>query len=376
MSDGLNKEGQDRRSIRTGDGIPDGSMTTDSVSVIVPCYNEAKHISAFLESLHCQSLNGLRWEVLIADGMSQDGTREVIEGYRKILPALRLIDNPSRFVSSGLNTAIRQAKGDIIIRMDVHTEYAPDYISQCLHELERTSADNVGGPARTRANGYLSRAIAAAYHSPFACGGARFHDESFEGYVDTVPYGCWHKTTLEDLGLFDETLVRNQDDELNLRITRSGGRIWQSPAIVSWYSPRASLSSLFRQYFQYGFWKVAVIRKHRIPASWRHMVPVAFVLAHLIFLSLILTAYGRFDSLFHWSLPAWLCLSSLYAVSALAAAYVAGLRHGWQICVALPLVFAAYHVSYGLGFLFGLFYWPVARFNAFRLSRPFTEISR
>jgi GT2 family glycosyltransferase len=196
---------------------------------------------------------------------------------------VRTIDNPRRVVSPGLNAAIRAARGAIVIRMDAHTSYAPDYCRRCVAELERTGADNVGGPARTRTQGTRARAFAAAYHSPFSTG-ARFHDENYEGWIDTVPYGCWRKETLERLGLFDETLVRNQDDELNLRLIRAGGKIWQSPDIVSWYSPRATLTALFLQYFQYGFWKAAVVRKHRLPGSWRHLVPVAFVLTHILLL--------------------------------------------------------------------------------------------
>src|SRR5262249_47627952 len=150
---------------------------------------------------------------------------------------------------------------------------ASDYCRRCLEALRLTGADNVGGAARTKASGLRARAIAAAYHSRFSTGGAKFHDERYEGYVDTVTYGCWHKSTLERLGLFDETLARNQDDELNLRLVRAGGKIWQSAAVVSWYRPRSSISALCRQYFQYGFWKVAVIRKHVLPASWRHLAP-------------------------------------------------------------------------------------------------------
>jgi succinoglycan biosynthesis protein ExoA len=307
------------------------------------CRNEARHIRAVLDSLLAQQV---ATELIVADGMSDDGTREVLNEYAARAPRLRVIDNPGKIVSTGLNAAINAAAGDIILRMDAHTEYAPDYVRACVEVLWETGADNVGGPARTKSQGWLARAIAAAYHSRFSCGGARFHDENYQGPVDTVPYGCWRRSTFQRLGGFDETLVRNQDDEFNLRLIRAGGRIWQSPRIVSWYSPRASLGSLFRQYFQYGFWKVAVIRKHRLPASWRHLVPAAFVAANvvLLFASALTLPDG-------WPARLWLLMIAIYFACAVAAAVQAGMRRGWSLVPVLPLVFAVYHISYGLGFL-------------------------
>ncbi len=177
-------------------------------------------------------------------------------------------------------------------------------------ELERTGADNVGGPARTRTQGTRARAFAAAYHSRFSTG-ARFHDENYEGWIDTVPYGCWRKETLERLGLFDE----NPGAQSGRRVEsaadpRAGGKIWQSPAIVSWYSPRATLRALFLQYFQYGFWKAAVVRKHRLPGSWRHLVPVAFVLAHILLLAACLVTAIATPDEFALLVALWLALDS------------------------------------------------------------------
>src|SRR5262249_29352304 len=152
--------------------------------------------------------------------------------------------NPRKITSTGLNRAILAAQGEIIVRMDAHTEYAGDYIRQCVQVLEETGADNVGGAWRTKASGYLQQAVALAFHSPFSAGGARSHEVDYEGYIDTIIYGCWRRKRLIEVGMFDEELVRNQDDELNLRITRSGGKIWQSARIRSWYQPRASLMAL------------------------------------------------------------------------------------------------------------------------------------
>ena len=320
----------------------------ESITIVIPCRNEAGCIAEVLDSIVAQDLEGIQWEVIVADGMSDDGSREILDRYTAREPRIRVIDNPSRAVPAGLNAAIRDARGEIILRMDAHTSYAPDYVRRCIETLRSTGAENVGGPARTRPRGYWGRAIAAGYHSPVACGGARFHDPNYEGWADTVPYGCWRKATLLELGLFDESLVRNQDDELNLRLCRSGGRIWQSPSIVSWYQPRASLRRLFQQYFQYGFWKVAVIRKHRIPASWRHLAPASFVAAATL---LPLLALGlRSELLF----AGWVAMLAAYLLAIAGASVQSAGRYGWSLLPALPLVFFAYHFSYGAGFLAGL----------------------
>jgi hypothetical protein len=259
--------------------------------------------------------------------------------------------------------------------MDAHTSYAPDYCRQCLAELERTGADNVGGPARTHAKGTRARAFAAAYHSPFSTG-ARFHDENYEGWIDTVPYGCWRKETLERLGLFDESLVRNQDDELNLRLIRAGGKIWQSPEIVSWYSPRATLTALFLQYFQYGFWKAAVVRKHRIPGSWRHLAPVVFVLTHILLLAACIVTAGADAKDFALVSRLWLALVTAYAAANLAASVAAARKSGWATLPYLPAVFTVYHFSWGLGFLAGFRWFLPGAAEPLANRSFFTRISR
>ncbi|MGB9073634.1 MAG: glycosyltransferase family 2 protein [Terriglobales bacterium] len=324
------------------------------VSIIVACRNEKDDIRDLLESIILQDLGG-SFEAIIADGMSDDGTRDILEEYSARYSCLRIVDNPGRIVSTGLNAAIRVAQGDLIIRMDGHTQYASDYCRTCVELMERTGADNVGGPARTRACSVLGRAVAAAFHSRFSTGGAKFHDVNHQGWVDTVPYGCWRKSVLESIGLFDEALVRNQDDELNLRLLRAGGRIWQDPSIVSWYSPRSNLSKLFHQYFQYGFWKVAVIRKHRLPASWRHLVPVVCLLLNFVFLAVMaITKAMHSQELVTDAAVLWLVMAVVYSGACVAAAICTALKREWKILPYLPAVFATYHLSYGLGFAVGL----------------------
>jgi len=219
--------------------------------------------------------------------------------------------------------------------------------------LETTGAQNVGGAPRVRPDDFRARVFGAAYHSPFAVGGARSHDPSYEGYVDSVFYGCWRKSTLERIGLFDESLVRNQDDELNLRLIRSGGKVYQSTKIVSWYCPRRNLRALFRQYFEYGFWKVAVIRKHRLPAAWRHVVPGAFVVAHVVFLMAVAAAILVRSALLLPLLTGWMTLWTVYVAACILAALAQARRAGLA-AILLPPLFAIYHLSYGTGFLAGL----------------------
>jgi succinoglycan biosynthesis protein ExoA len=322
------------------------------ISIIVPCRNEAGHIAGFLTRLFAQQLPAdTTVEVLIADGLSQDATTRVIDAFRAenpgITQSVQWFPNPAGFVSAGLNEAIRRAQGDIILRMDVHTDYAPDYVKECLAVLEETGAQNVGGPTQTAAHGYWQNISKIVYHARIGTGGARFHNVNYEGPVDTVSYGCWRRQTLVDLGGFDENLVRNQDDELNLRLTRSGGRIWQSRRINSWFHPRSSLTKLFRQYLEYGYWKPYVIRKHRLPSSVRQLIPPAFALVFTL---------GAAAALAVPALRiAWLTLAAVYLAALIASALWECARPAmWKYIPALPLGFAAIHFGYGWGFWMGI----------------------
>jgi len=330
--------------------------------VVVPCRNERGHIREFLENLLRQERDGLDCEFLIADGMSDDGTREILGEYAAKFQEIRVVENPGRIVSTGLNAAVRAARGEVMVRMDVHARYAEDFLKSAVEVLEETGAENVGGPWQASGGGYLGRAIAAVFQSGFGSGGADSRKTDYEGPVDTVFLGCWRKATLERIGLFDEALVRNQDDELNYRLTKAGGVVWQSPRIRCWYEPRNSLRKLFWQYFQYGFWKVAVIRKHRLPARLRHVVPGVFVL--------VLAALGAgwaATAAAGWAVARWLgallaAQAGVYGVAALAAAVVAAWRAGWELLPGILAAIPCFHFGYGLGFLAGLWHfgrhWP------------------
>ena len=334
-----------------------------SISIVMPCRNEEGSIEACLTSILALEQPDGGVEILVVDGMSTDRTREIVGVIASRSPEVRMLDNPAHTTPHALNIGIRSARGSVIFRMDAHTEYAPDYLTSCLAALESTGADNVGGPARTHATGYLQRAIAAAYHSRFAVGNALFHQTDYEGPADTVPYGCWKREAFDRFGLFDEDLARNQDDEHNFRICKGGGLVWQSPSIKSWYSPRASLSGLFRQYFQYGYWKVRVIQKHGAPASWRHLIPAVFVTS----LS-ILTVLAFIHKVFAFGL---LALAGTYLACVAAASVMTAVRSNMLLLPALIPVYACYHFAYGLGFIAGL--WD---FQILRRTGRFIKLSR
>jgi len=314
------------------------------VTVICACRNERAHIGALLASLEHLDRTRLDLDVVIADGASNDGTRDLLLAYAREHAWLRVIDNPERIAATGLNRAIQLSRSEYIVRVDAHTAYEPDYVFRSIQALRAHSAANAGGPQRSRATRYWQRAIGAGFHSEFAAGGARFRDDHYCGNVDTVPYGCWRRDFLLSLGLFDETLVRNQDDELNMRIRAVGGTIWQDPGIISWYSPRTSIAALFRQYFQFGFWRVAVMRKHPGSASLRQFVPGAAALV------VCLLALLRFDRTL-------VALFLAYALLSFQASVRAARREGWDLLPALPLTFATYQAAYAAGFLAGLLYW-------------------
>jgi len=332
------------------------------ISVVVPCRNERNNIVACVQSILEQKEPQGGYEVIVADGMSDDGTREILAQLERIDSRLRVIDNPERATGCGMNAGIRNARGDYIAIMGAHSRYASDYLIRCLDLIVSKGADNVGGAVFAEGHSYVEKAISAAHHSGFSSGGSRWHAVKHDGRVDSVWGGFYRRDVFERIGLFDESLVRNQDDEFNLRLTKAGGRIWQSPLIRSWYRPRSSLRSLFQQYRQYGYWKVRVIKKHGQPASLRHLVPTAFVLSLIAAVVLgavswgigtiarlhTLTVIGQFSGiLFAAVLGAYLVVIVLASVSAAA-------RSDWRLIVLLPLAFACHHLGYGIGFLEGL----------------------
>jgi len=260
--------------------------TLPFISIILPIRNEEHFITSAIEAVLAQDYPSNLFEIIIAEGMSTDGTRKNVQRLREKYPNIRLIQNPKKIVPTGLNLAIYQSKGDVVVRMDAHCQYPKDYVTRLTNLLGRTGAANVGGALIAVGNStYAQNGIRIAYQSSLSVGGAlrSYDSDEFTKEVDAVHGGCWYKETLLSVGCFDEAMVRNQDDELSFRIRKQGGRILQDASIRVKYYVRDSFSKLFKQFSQYGYWKVLVIRKHPKQASLRHFFPPVLVAGLIVF---------------------------------------------------------------------------------------------
>ena len=323
-----------------------GSDSVPMVTVVVPMRNEEAYIAKCLRSIVEQDYPRDSLEVLVVDGLSEDRSREIVKEFRQEHPSIRLLDNPHRIVPTAMNIGIKEAEGEAIIRVDGHCRLAPDYISQCVRYLGEKGVDCVGGAIESIGQTPMARAISLAMSSPFGVGDAYFRYAQKERYVDTLAFGAYKREVFNRIGLFDEELVRNQDYELNYRLRKAGGKILLTPAIKSHYYARSSLRKLWSQYFQYGFWKAQMLRKHPRSVRVRQLVPPLFVLALL--LSGALSALS--------SLAAWvfaLVITSYLSLS-LAFSFSIAARKGWRYLPILPIIFACLHLSWGLGFLYSL----------------------
>jgi len=318
------------------------------ISVIVPMRNEARHIDQFVEDLASQDFTGAV-QVLVADGGSTDGSGErLVQAAADAGVTVTLIAGLQRWVSHGLNACIRRANGDLIVRMDCHSRYPPDYLRRCAVAAEETGAENVGGAVVAEGVTATERAVACAMDSAFGgIGWTRHGDAATRVEADTVTFGAFRRRAFERAGLFDESLARNQDDEFNLRLRRAGGRIVLDPAINVRYRPRGSFRGVFRQYFEYGRWKIPVMLKHRRATSIRSLAPPAFVVSVLV-----LGAAAPWFAAARWLLAAELLLYVVAAV-AFGVAAVHRRREPWRMLPRVLGVFVTFHVAFGIGVVVG-----------------------
>jgi len=338
------------------------------VSIILPIRNEEDFIERTLRSILENDYAPERVEIMVVDGMSDDRTRQIVTEMAQECSHLKLLDNPLRVAPCALNIGLRAMRGELFTIIGGHAEIAPDFIRRSVETLlSNPEAWIVGGSIETIATGYSGNAIAAAMRSPIGVGDSLFRLGNYEGWVDTLAFGTHHRWILDKIGYFDEELIRNQDDDFNMRVHLGGGKIWLSQSIKSKYYSRSSLRKLWRQYFQYGFWRIRTMQKHRRPATLRQAVPLLFAGSLLV-----LAAAGFFWRPFWWLLGAELVL---YAVGiAYGSIDVAG-KAGLKYLPPAPIVFLILHFGYGLGSLWGLVRfvllrgWKMKRAEEFNLSR-------
>lgn len=320
-------------------------VSLPTVSVVMPVRNEAAFVARSVKAVLDQAYPPELLEVIVADGMSDDGTREILDELTRDHPNLRVLDNTGRIVPTGLNAAIKAASGDIIIRVDGHCDLEADFVLQSVSVLqERPDAWSVGGPIVHEGKSLMGRAIAIAMSHPLGVGNATHRFESFEGYVEGAQFPTLPKWVFERVGYFDETLVRNQDDEFNYRINKAGGRVFISPRIRFRYYVREKLRQLLRQYFQYGFWRIPVMKKHRRPTTPRQLAPPVFFLSVVVLAIAGLVTRNPAVALF---------LPSVYCAVLLFAGVSASLENGWRVGLRVPVAIAVMHAGYAFGLLFG-----------------------
>ena len=318
------------------------------VTIIMPIRNEAAFIARSLGAVLAQNYPADKMEIIVIDGMSRDGTRNIVRHLQTNQPNLHLLDNSDQTVAPGLNIAVGMARGEIIVRVDGHCVIALDYVRRCVYYLSNEGVDAVGGPIETVGQTLVAQTIALAMSSSFGVGGSAFRTVANRTMLaDTVAFPAYTRRILEQAGPFDEELVRNQDDEYNCRLRKLGAKILLAADIRSKYCSRISFRSLWRQYFQYGYWKVRVLQKHPQQMQPRQFAPLALVSALLVSTLLALVHPWGW-----WSVTLVL---AAYTVSNLATSLWLARREGWAHLLRLPLVFAILHLSYGLGFLVGLF---------------------
>jgi len=304
------------------------------VSVIIPCRNEEKFIGKCLDSIIAQDYPKDKLEILVVDGMSEDGTREIVKRYMDKCPFIELLDNPKKITPCALNIGIKNAKGDIIIRMDAHAKYTNNYVSKCAKYLYEYNADNVGGIWKIlpRENTLINKSICLASSSVFGAGNAYYRMGYSKGpkWADTVFGGCYKRGVFEKVGLFNENLARSQDMEFNLRLKRAGGKILLAPDIVTYYYPKSNLKDFFLHNFEDGIWAIYPLKFVKLPLRLRHYIPLIFVLTLPL------------------SIWPYILLSLFFSLK------IAIKEKDIRLFLVMPVVFAARHLGYGIGSVIGL----------------------
>ncbi len=321
---------------------------TPFVSIIVPCYNEEATIRHLLDAVLAQTYLRGQMELVISDGLSTDRTRAVIAEFQKKHAdlAVRVVDNSAKTIPSGLNQAIRESGGEIIVRLDAHSMPIPEYVERCVSALEAGKGENVGGvwDIRAGADTWIAESISFAAAHPLGVGDAMYRLNAKAGAVDTVPFGSFRRSLIERIGAFDETLLSNEDYEFNTRVRESGGTVWLDPAIRSVYFSRSTLKKLAVQYWRYGFWKLKMLRRYPHTLRWRQALPPVFV-----FILFVLIVLSLFVGLARYILAAQVLF---YFIALGSAGLKLAIEKGKGfILIGLPLAIMTMHIFWGAGFL-------------------------
>ena len=326
-------------------------MTSPEVSIVIPCLNEEKTILSLLESILNQTFPVAKLEVVIADGLSDDKTRQIIADFQQKHPEMKIwvLDNPARRIPTGLNIAIRAAGGEILTRMDAHAIPAADYVERSVTALKQGLGDNVGGviDVNPGADTWVARSISIATAHPLGVGDAKYRWTTKAGEADTVAFGTYFKKKVEEVGFYNEDLRANEDYEFNSRLRSMGGKIWIDPQIRAVYYSRPTLAALARQYFAYGFWKVKMLRLYPKTLRWRQALPPLFVFGVLMLLLL-----SGFFSLARWGLL--IGLGIYFFILAAASIVTAVKRSDGSLFWGIPLAILTMHFSWGSGFWWSL----------------------
>lgn len=323
-------------------------MQMPFISVILPVRNEERFITACVASIFAQDYPQEQMEVIFVDGCSEDRTVELLHEMQKAHPQIVVLHNPNRTVPYAMNIGIEKSRGEVIVRLDAHAEYPPDYIRLSVETLLTRECDNAGGVFETRGRGFMGEAIAEMLKTPLGVGNATYRLTQEDGYVDTVPFGCFRRELFERIGGFDERMTRNQDNELNFRIRKNGGKIYLNHNIRVLYYCRDTMRGIMKMGYMNGKWNV--ITMTLVPGSMgvRHFVPLAFVLSTIVLLLLTLATRSLlFGGLLALEWGAYLLLDVFYA-------YTIAKEKGWRFLPVEIVLYPAFHFAYGFGSLRGI----------------------
>jgi succinoglycan biosynthesis protein ExoA len=316
------------------------------ISVIIPCRNENKYIQDTINSILCQKNEGYAFEIIVVDGMSQDGTREILNELSTKNQNIKVIDNPAKVTPVALNIGIKNSSGKYIAILGAHAEYSDDYFSENL-ELMKTHPEVscTGGPIISKGKNYFAKAAAIAMSSPVGVGNAKHRFPEYEGYAEMACFPFFKREVFDKYGLYDESLIKNQDDEFCFRIRLRGAKIFISNKVKSTYYVRDSFSKLFNQYFSYGKWRIPVLLKHKIAISYRQQVPALFFVTIAFLFMISCYFHNIYIGLFLPVLYFFILIG--FAVSYLKKENIKVIRY-------LPAIVFILHFSYAIGFLSGI----------------------